>query len=223
MKQEIYYSAAVTVDIVIFTIESNLLKVLLVKRPDAPYAGRFALPGGFLQKGESTTAATKRIMQAKAGLDNVFVEQLYSFDQASRDPRGQVLTVAHFALVPRAELKLDSDLNPMAPKLFPIDELPDLAFDHSEIISYAAKRLRSKLEYTNVVFSLLASSFTLTQLQSTYEAILGRPLDKRNFRKKFLSLGLIEATNLKLEGGRHRPAQLYRFVSKKPVELQRWF
>lgn len=223
MKNQVYHSAAVTIDVTIFTIEENVLKVLLVKRPNSPYAGKFALPGAFLQKDESSAAATKRIMLAKAGIKDVFVEQLYSFDTAGRDPRGQVLTVAHFALVPRADLEIDPSINPLAPQLFPVNKLPELAFDHREIVQYATKRLRSKLEYTNVVFSLLPESFTLSQLQTTYEAILGRPLDKRNFRKKFISLGLIEATKLKLEGGRHRPAQLYRFISKKPVELQRWF
>lgn len=223
MKHELYYSAAVTVDVVIFTIEDQALKVLLVDRPNAPYAGRLALPGGFLQKGEMAETATRRIMHDKAGIRNVFVEQLYSFDEAGRDPRGQVVTIAHFALVPRSVLELDPNINPQAPRLQAVSDLPELAFDHREIITYAAKRLQSKLEYTNVVYSLLPEVFTLTQLQATYEAILAHPLDKRNFRKKFLSLDLILSTDHKLEGGRHRPAQLYKFKSTKPVELQRWF
>ncbi len=217
------FSAAVAVDVVIFTIEHNALKVLLVKRPNKPYQGIFALPGGFLQKHETTAAAAQRIMKDKAGIAEVFVEQLYSFDQAARDPRGQVVSVAHFALVPRNELELDPLKNPQAPQLFPIEALPSLAFDHRSIIEYASKRLRSKLEYTNVAYSLLPHNFTLSQLQSTYEAILGQPLDKRNFRKKFLSLGLIESANQKQVGARGRSAELYRFRSRQPIELQRWF
>ncbi len=219
----LYLSAAVAVDVIIFTIEAGQLKVLLIKRARPPFENMPALPGGLLQKQETTHAAATRILRDKAGVSDVYVEQLYSFDELGRDPRGQVVSVAYFALVPRERLQFTDGDQVQEPTLYTSSELPKLAFDHLIMINYAKGRLRFKLEYTNVVYSLLPSQFTLTHLQQTYEIILGKALDKRNFRKKFLSLGLIEATNQKLEGTRYRPAELYRFKSRKPVELARWF
>jgi len=207
------------VDVVVFTYDEDKLKVLLIRRQQAPYAGRPALPGGFLWAAETTAEAAARILHDKAGVTGVFTEQLFTFDAPKRDPRGRVVSVTYYALVPSAELRLEPGIASQAPALHAVDDSGKLAFDHSSIVDYAAERLRSKLAYTNAAYSLLPERFTFSQLQQLYEVVLDRSLDKRNFRKKYLSLGLIEPTKEQLSGGRHRPAQLYRFVTRRPIEL----
>lgn len=215
-NSKLYFPPAVTVDAVIFTVEKGQLKVLLVKRLIQPFNGRFALPGGFLMKNETSRQAAGRILKEKTGLAKVYLEQLYTFDDLQRDPRGHVLTVAYFALINRDNLKSSGELRA-------VSKLPKLAFDHKDIIAYALQRLRYKLEYTNAVYALLPKEFVFSQLQNAYEAILGRKADKRNFRKKFLSLGLLRSTRKQSNGGRQRPAELFRFISLKPAELKRFF
>lgn len=219
-KHALYIQPAVTVDVVIFTIEDGELKALLIRRANEPFRNALALPGGFLHEGETTEGAALRILRDKAGVRDIYVEQLYTFDTPHRDPRGRVLTVAYFALVPRKEVKFKGG---EAPALYPIKHLPKLAFDHVGILRYAETRLRAKLGYTNAVFSLLPAEFVFADLQKIYEAVLGKRFDKRNFRKKFMSLGLIKATGKKLRGARQRPAELYRFASRKHIELVRFF
>src|SRR5690606_19627469 len=211
--------AAITIDVIIFTVSDGRLKTLLIKRKNPPYQGVRAITGGFLSPEETPDQAARRILKQKAGITDVYLEQLYTFDRSDRDPRGHVISIAYFALVPESKLQGLTGDSIENPELFDVHYLPDIAFDHDEIIKYALKRLRNKLEYTNIVYSLLPHTFTLTQLQNTYEIILGQQLDKRNFRKKFLSLDLITETDEKLTGGRHRPASLYRFNSTTPVEL----
>lgn len=218
-----YQSVSATVDVVIFTIEDGELKVLLINRAGEPFRGLWALPGGFLLEGENTQSAAQRLLTDKAGVKDVYIEQLYTFDDLKRDPRGYVLSVSYFALVDRNKIDIQESEKTQKPAFYSVRKLPKLAFDHKEIIEYALKRLRYKLEYTNVVFSLLEKKFTFTQLQNAYEIILDKKLDKRNFRKKFLTLGLIKTAKGKLEGARQRPAQLYSFMSGKPVELKRFF
>jgi len=210
-----------TVDVVIFSIQDDDLKVLLVKRSGDPYKDAWALPGGFLWQGETTGVAASRILSDKAGVSNVFIEQLYTFDEPDRDPRGHIITVAYFALVPEGQLKPRADHELQEPTLFSVKDLPELAFDHQQIIAYALKRLQSKLIYTNVAYSLSPQQFTLSQLQRLYEVILDKPLDKRNFRKKYLSLGLIVPTDESVTGIRQRPAQLYKFSARKLAILQK--
>ena len=212
-----------TVDVVIFTIEGGDLKVLLIERANKPFFGDHALPGGFLLQGETTHAAALRILKEKAGVKDVYIEQLYTFDDKGRDPRGPVLSVTYFALVPPSDIVLKKEKDLQAPALYPLRRLPKLAFDHAGIIAYAVRRLRAKLGYTNAAFSLLPKFFSLFQLQKTYEAIMGTKLDKRNFQKKFLSLRLIALTDKMEEGMRQRPARLYRFISQKPSELKKFF
>ncbi len=221
-KSKIYESPSITADTVIFTIEDETLKVLLINRANPPFAGWRALPGVYLLKNETADRATLRALKSKAGVSTSYLEQLYTFDSLFRDPRGHVVSIAYFALVPVEHITLDTK-NPNSPELFPVNRLPKLAFDHSSIIKYAKRRLRSKLEYTNAAYSLLPFEFTLTQLQKTYEIILGKKQDKRNFRKKFLSMGLIHRTKKKLIGVRQRPAELYRFTSRTPHELKKFF
>jgi len=221
-KQTIYKSAGITVDIVLFTIEDERLKVLLIKRNNTPHKGELALPGGFMQKDETAEDAAYRILKEKAGVKDIYIEQLYTFSNVRRDPRGRVISVTYFALVPRGKISFEgSDLQ--APSLYPISKTMRLAFDHGKILSYAVERLRAKLEYTNVVYSLLKPQFTLTHLQRAYEIILGKKIDKRNFRKKYLSLGLIEETKDFERGGKQRPARLYRFKARELSQLKKFF
>jgi 8-oxo-dGTP diphosphatase len=221
-KQAIYKSAGITVDVVLFTIEDERLKVLLIKRNNIPHKGELALPGGFMQENETTEDAAYRILREKAGVKDIYIEQLYTFSGVRRDPRGRVISVTYFALVPRGKISFEgSDLQ--APSLYPISKTMQLAFDHGEILSYAVERLHAKLEYTNVIYSILKPQFTLTQLQRAYEVILGKKIDKRNFRKKYLSLGLIEATKDFERGGKQRPARLYRFKARELAQLKKFF
>ena len=222
-KLDNYWQHSVTVDTVVFTIEENELKILLIKRRNEPFRGLPALAGGFLQPNERLEDAALRVLADKAGLQNVYLEQLYTFDEMFRDPRGPVISVGYFALTPRNSIVFKNDKQIEEPGLYSLKHLPKLAFDHQSIIAYALKRLRAKLEYTNIAYSLLPKQFTLSQLQKTYEIILGLKLDKRNFLKKYLSLGLIEQTDKFFSAGRQRPARLYHFTSKKIAELKRWF
>lgn len=224
MKHNIkHVPPSVTADTVIFTIVDSKLKALLIKRSNAPFAGSWALPGGFVQKNESTEKAAVRILKDKAGIASVYLEQLYTFDGAGRDPRGHVLSVAYFALVDSGKIKFVDGKSHEPISFFDVGKLPALAFDHKYIIAYALQRLRYKLEYTNAIANLLPPRFTLSQLQKAYEVILDKKLDKRNFRKKFLTIGLIKPTKGKSVGASHRPAQLFSFIGGGTVELKRFF
>jgi len=221
-KQTIYKSAGITVDAILFTIEDERLKVLLIKRTNDPHRGSWALPGGFMQEDETAEDAAYRILREKAGVKDIYIEQLYTFSDVRRDPRGRVISITYFALVPRGKISFEgSDLQ--TPTLFPVTKAEKLAFDHGKILSYAIQRLRAKLEYTNVIYSILKPQFTLTQLQQAYEIILGKKLDKRNFRKKYLSLGLVEETDRYERGGKQRPARLYRFKTREIAQLKKFF
>src|SRR6201991_515634 len=154
----------VTVDVVIFTIQQGVLKVLLVKRRIDPFIGQFAIPGGFVLEDEDLEEAAARELREGTGVSDVYLEQLYSFGEPDRDPRGRVVTVAYFALI-SADRKLRAGSDAAEAAWFPIDDLPPLAFDHATILNYALERLRNKLEYTTVGFQLLPEKFTLTELQ----------------------------------------------------------
>ena len=214
---------SVTTDVVIFTIENEKLKVILIKRAKKPFKNQWALPGGFIHANESPKQAALRVLKNKAGVKNVFIEQLYTFAGSNRAPRGNVITVTSFALVPLNKIRFQKTKETQTPTFFPLKKLPKLAFDHKYIIAYAVSRLRAKLEYTNAVYSLLPQEFTFNQLQEVYEIIWGKKKDKRNFRKKFLQLGLIRPLNKKYSGVRQRPAQLFRFVPQKLTELKKFF
>jgi 8-oxo-dGTP diphosphatase len=217
-----YLNPALTVDLVLLTIEDDELKVLLIKRANEPFKGKRALPGGFLLKGETTRDAALRILKEKAGISNVYAEQLYTFDALDRDPRGSVFSVTYFALAPRTDIRFAESDKSQNPEFVTADKFPSLAFDHKTIVDYSIKRLRAKLEYTNAAYSLLPRNFTLSQLQRTYEIILGKSFDKRNFQKKILQLDLISQTKKILTGGRQRPAKLYEFRLRKPTELRKF-
>jgi 8-oxo-dGTP diphosphatase len=208
----------VTVDIVIFTIQSGVLKVLLVKRGAQPFVGQFAIPGGFVHEDEDLDQAALRELREETGVADVYLEQLYSFGDVGRDPRGRVITVAHFALI-SADRPLKAGTDAAEAEWWATDQLPTLAFDHGRILNYALERLRNKLEYTTVGFQLLPKKFTLTELQEVYEAILGKQLDKRNFRRKLSLLRILKPVPEYRRGGQ-RPAQLYRFVAARFEKLK---
>ena len=215
-------SVHITVDVVIFTVHEGRLQVVLIKRTNEPFTGQWALPGGYLQEGERSAQSAERILATKAGVEGVYLEQLYTFDTPERDHRGRTVSISYFALVPVTKLAF-SGADVQQPTLHPVDQLPPLAFDHADIVRYAVSRLQAKLEYTNAIMSLLPAAFSLSELQQAYETVLARPLDKRNFQKKFLSLGLIEPTEELRTGGKHRPARLYRFVDDQPTALKKFF
>lgn len=201
--------AQLTVDVAIFTIADEQLQLLTIRRDQSPFKHSLTLPGGFLWQGETTLQAAERVLRDKAGILDVYIEQLYTFDDPRRDPRGRIISVAYYALVPEHKLS-DRHLGRLDTQLVPATELPDMGFDHASITEYALERIRNKLEYTDLAFSLLPTSFTLTQLQRVHEIVLGTPIDKRNFRKKLLSEDIVEETGERTKGQKHRPAKLYR-------------
>jgi len=200
----------VTVDLVIFTIREQQLHVLLIERGVPPFAGRWALPGGFIREGETLERAALRELQEETGVRDVYLEQLFTFGDPGRDPRGRVVTVAYYALIAADKAPLVARTDARAARWWPVANHPALAFDHERILAYAVERLRNKLEYTTVGFQLLPRRFTLTELQQVYEAILGRSLDKRNFRRKLALLGLLKPSKERRHE-RGRPAQLFEF------------
>jgi len=211
-----YQPPTVTVDGVIFRFKDSRLQVLLINRAAGPFKGEPALPGGYVAEGMTTEEALDNTLQRKTGLkigQLSYLEQLYTFDMVARDPRGHAVSVAYLGSVLNAEPKAKAGTE--SPGFMNIDELPPLAFDHKSIIGYARQRLQSKLTYTNVAAAFLPARFTLTELQSVYESILGRELDKRNFRKQIKAQNLVKETDEWAKSGRHRPARLYSFTSRK--------
>ena len=208
-----------TVDLVIFSIRDDDLQVLLIERAIAPHAGKWALPGGFVLEGESLEGAATRELREETGVRDVYLEQLYTFGEPRRDPRGRVVTVAYYALI-ASDRALQAGTDASAAKWFPVSGHPPLAFDHDDILHYAIERLRNKLEYTTVGFQLLPKKFTLTELQRVYEVILGRVLDKRNFRRKLELLGVLTPLKEWSQEGPSRPAQLYTFSAKRFEKLK---
>jgi 8-oxo-dGTP diphosphatase len=200
----------VTVDIVVFTVHEQTLQVLLIERGIDPFKGLYALPGGFVRAEETLEQAAFRELLEETGTKGVYLEQLYTFGDPDRDPRGRVVTVAYYALVPTDKSPLLAGTDAAAAGWYPVPALPPLAFDHKRVVEYAVDRLRNKLEYTNVGFQLLPAKFTLTALQALHEAILGKPLDKRNFRRKVLGLGLVKPSK-EMQATGHKPAQLFSF------------
>ena len=217
-----YRAPTLTVDAVIFQLVDNQLSVLLVRRQNEPFKLDWALPGVYNQIDETTTQAFQRALEKKGGIKALYLkhhEQLFTFDTIARDPRGHAVSITY--------LGLGEELHPSTlleePAFFAINNLPQLAFDHADIIHYAHDRLKAKLTYTNSIFAVLPEFFTLTQLQKAYEAVLGRELDKRNFRKKFLSLNLMHETDKMFREGAHRPAKLYTFNKQSLESLSRSF
>ena len=211
---------AIAVDVALFTIQGGTLKVLLVKRQQPPYRGAWALPGGLVGSDESIDSAALRELQEETNIGSIYLEQLYTFGEPNRDPRGRVIAVAYYALVNWQQFQLKARERVSEASWFTVKRLPPLAFDHQRIVEYALERLRNKINYTTVGFQLLPRQCTLTELQSAYEVILGQRLDKRNFRRKMLQLGILKGTQEFKANGRQRPARLYTFAEPKVVKLQ---
>ena len=216
-----YARPGLTVDCVIFGLDLNAaeLQVALIERDIEPFEGSWALPGGFVREGESLEEAANRELQEETNIDNVFLEQLYTFGAPKRDPRGWVVSVAYYALVAPEKHHVVADTDARRAEWFPIDALPELAFDHSEILEIALQRLRGKLSYAPIGFELLPEKFSIRQLQTLYEIVLGQPLDNRNFRKKIFSLDVLKELKEMQQGVAHRAARLYKFDERKYKQL----
>ncbi len=208
----------IAVLVTIFTIMSGSLRVLLIQRSAPPDEGKWAIPGGALSHHESLDNAATRKLAEETGVTDVFLEQLYTFSNLDKKRTGGSAAVTYFALVSNDRVHLARRPN-WKPGWFPFDELPALALNNEQVLNAARNRLINKLEYTNAAYSLLPVFFTMTQLQQVYEIILGRSLDKRNFRRRILASDLLIETNRTIKHGPHRPARLYRFTNRKPVEL----
>ncbi|HEY9714089.1 MAG TPA: NUDIX domain-containing protein [Chroococcales cyanobacterium] len=206
----------VTVDTVAFAVQQDSLEVLLIKRKYDPFKNCWALPGGFVDEIDKTIeqAASRELLE-ETNVGDVYLEQLYTFGDKGRDPRGRVITVAYIALLREEELQLRASSNSSGVAWWPVQQLPELAFDHKEIVTDAHLRLKYKLEYSPAAFILLPAKFRLRDLQSVYEAVLGRSVDNRNFRKKFLNTGVLQELDETSQEGSFRPARLYSFSEEE--------
>ncbi len=214
-----YPRPSVTVDCVIFGMDDSYdLRVLLIQRAHDPYAGDWALPGGFVDMDEDLETAARRELEEETGIKDVFVEQLYTFGTPNRDPRGRVISIAYYALINLGEHPITAASDAQQAKWFSINELPALAFDHQTVLDMAIERIRSKVLYKPIGFELLPEKFTLTELQKLYETILGQKLNRRNFRSKILKMGLLQQQERQTNVP-HRPAYLYKFNKEKYQEL----
>lgn len=214
-----YPRPAVTVDCVIFGFDKNQLKVLLTKRAIQPFLGKWAFPGGFIQEEETAEDCALRKLREEAGLQNIFLEQLYTFSDLARDPRGRVISIAYYALVKPEAYMLKAGVDIEAVRWFGIDENKDLAFDHMQILHTAIERLKGKIRYQPIGFELLPEQFTLPDLHNLYETVLQRSIDRGNFRKKILSMGLLIDHSDKQKDRRARAAKIYSFDRVKYKEL----
>ena len=199
---------------VVFGYDGMKLQVLLVQRGQSPYKGRWALPGGFVRMSEPLEDAARRELEEETGLTRIYLEQLFTFGGIDRDPRERVISVAYFALVKLSDQQVQAGSDASRAAWYPVEELPSLAFDHDSIVACALERLRGKVRYRPIGFELLPQKFPLRQLQSLYEIVLGSSLDKRNFRKKVLAMGLLQELEETEQQVSHRAARLYRFDEK---------
>lgn len=213
---------SVAVDILVFTIEEDRLKLLMIEREDKPFAGQLALPGVFVGIDETPDAAVVRGIREETGLKDLYFEQLYTFGEVDRDPRMRIISIAYMALVPLEKLTFKAGERTKDAYLVDVEELlngdMEVAFDHKEIIRYARWRLANKVEYTLIAFHLVPEEFTLPNLQRVYEILLGKNLYKANFRKKIAEY--IEETDFQTSGEAHRPSRLYR-LKKEYQGLER--
>jgi len=213
------YRVGVATVVVVFTIQEEALKVLLARRAREPFRGRWALPGGFVRPDEDLDASARRKLGEKTGVTGYYLEQLGAFGQVDRDPRERAVAVAYYALIPSDRLVLRPSKSADAAAWFPVDEPPELAFDHEAILETARERLAAKLDYSTIAFQFLPETFTLVEVQRIYEAVKGEQLDKRNFRRAIQALGKLKATGKKRRDGFGRPAMTYRIKGPKDVEI----
>lgn len=214
-----YPHPAVTTDCVIFGFNGERLQVLLVERGVEPYKGRWAFPGGFLRMDETAEEGALRELREETGLESAYIQQLHAFSDPGRDPRERVITIAYYALVRLQEVQGGDDA--ASARWFPLDEVPSLAFDHDRILRMAVQRLREQIHFQPVGFELLPQKFTIKELQSLYEAILGISFDRRNFAKKMLHLEILTELDETVWPTPKREARVYEFNSEKYEELKR--
>lgn len=212
---------ALTVDCVVFGLDEDELRLLLVERDMEPFAGRWALPGGFVHLDETLEETARRELEEETGITKLYLEQLYTFGDLHRDPRERVVTVAYYALVKLSDHQVRAATDARSAAWFSVADLPALAFDHEHIVQVALARLKGKVRYQPIGFELLPRKFTLSQLQRLYEVILERGLDKRNFRKKILGMDLLIELDEVQRGVAHRAARLYSFDEKKYERLKK--
>jgi 8-oxo-dGTP diphosphatase len=211
---------ALTVDCIVFGLDASHLKIMLIQRGIPPFQGEWALPGGFVRVEESLEDAARRELREETGIENVFLEQLYTFGDVNRDPRERVVTIAYYVLVNLDEYRIQATTDARDAAWFQVAQIPKLAFDHAQIVATARQRLKGKVRYEPIGFELLPKKFTLTQLQKLYETVLETPLDKRNFRKKILNMGLLLELNETQKDVAHRAARLYQFDEQKYQQLK---
>lgn len=216
-----YPHPAVTTDVAVFTLRQQQLQLLLIRRGHDPHRGKWVLPGGFLEMDEDLEACAKRELKEETGAADLYLEQLFTFGRPDRDPRERVISVTYFALAPANKLTINAGSDAAEADWFPLTDLPELAFDHADIILLAQERLAAKTLYSTIAFQLMPETFTLSELQSVYEVLRHETLDKRNFRKWILSLNRLEETGIKRRNGNHRPAKIYRALNPNHVEIIR--
>lgn len=216
-----YKNPSLAIDLLVFGYFENSLSVLLLNRNEEPFKNEWTLPGGFLQMEETFHDTCSRILKTKLGLSNLYLEQLYSFDEPGRDPRGRVISIAYVALINPQKFTIASGSMANDVKWFDVHQLPKLGFDHSSIFEKGLQRLKSKILYYPVGFELLDDLFTLPELHQLYECILGVSIDRRNFRRKILDAEYIINTGKKREGLQNRHPDVYKFNKKlKPNTFQ---
>lgn len=202
---------SISIDNVIFGLDQGQLKVLLVRQTDPRHEGHWALPGGWIHRDEDLRNAAGRVLADLTGLQDIYLEQLKTFGRVDRFPYERVITVAYYALINTEQYSLVAGQATYDVEWYPVKETPELVYDHSEILAFALNYLKSAIRYKPIAFELVPKKFTLNQLQGVYEAVLGKKLDKPNFRRKFLKLKFVKACREYQQGAPHRAARLYTF------------
>jgi 8-oxo-dGTP diphosphatase len=210
-----------SVDAVVFGYEKGTISILLIKRKYEPFKGEWAIPGGFVLNNESLEQAVERELQEETGVKINYLEQLYTFGKPQRDPRARVVSVAYFALIRPDTFKIVASTDAQDVDWFTIDKLPKLSFDHKEILTLAIIRLKAKITYEPIGFELLNNKFPFSDLEKLYTTLLGRNIDRRNFRKKIIGLNVLDELDEKTSKGSGRPANLFQFNKKRYFQLKK--
>jgi len=210
-----------SVDAVVFGYEAGTISVLLIKRKYEPFKSKWAIPGGFVLEEESLEEAVERELREETGIKIDYLEQLYTFGHPKRDPRSRVVSVAYFGLIKPSSFRIFASTDAEEAQWFKINELPSLSFDHDEILKLAITRLQGKITYEPIGFELLDTKFPFSDLEKLYTTLLGRAIDRRNFRKKILSLNVLDELDEKVSKGSGRPANLFKFNRKRYFQLKK--